>query len=192
MDDARTAQHIQRVSASLSRSHEYFIPVMKFIVDCTSSTLARSGMNVMQRDTSDPFDLERFVDAQAAVYDRVVDELKSGRKRGHWIWFIFPQVAGLGFSHMSQKYAITSLAEAEAYAKHELLGPQLRECAQMVLDLAETHIERILPPPDDLKFRSSMTLFSLACPQYAVFRNALAKYFGGEPDAKTVEILERL
>lgn len=141
--------------------------------------------------TSDPHDLARFVVAQESFYANVVEELAAGRKRGHWIWFIFPQVAGLGFSHMSQKYAIASLAEAVAYARHELLGPRLRECAQTVVDLGETHIERILPPPDDLKFRSSMTLFSIASPQNAVFRDALAKYFAGETDRRTVELLER-
>jgi uncharacterized protein (DUF1810 family) len=145
----------------------------------------------MEPFSNDPFDLQRFVVAQQAVYEEVVGELKSGRKRGHWIWFIFPQVAGLGFSHLSQKYAIASLAEAEAFAGHEVLGPRLRECAQIVVDLPETRLDRILPPPDDLKFRSSMTLFSLASPQDAVFGDALAKYFGGESDAKTVEILER-
>ena len=138
------------------------------------------------------FNLQRFVDAQESVYANVVAELAAGRKRGHWIWFIFPQVAGLGFSHMSQQYAISSLAEAEAYAGHALLGPRLRECARIVVDLSETRIERILPPPDDLKFRSSMALFSMASPQNAVFRDALVKFYGGEPDAKTVEILERL
>lgn len=146
----------------------------------------------MTRVANDPFELQRFVVAQEAVYDRVVAELKSGRKRGHWVWFIFPQVAGLGYSQMSQKYAISSRAEAEAYAEHELLGTRLRECARIVVDLAETRLERILPPPDDLKFRSSMTLFSIASPQDAVFRDALAKYFAGEPDAKTVEILEQI
>lgn len=138
------------------------------------------------------YDLQRFVDAQASVYGDVVEELRSGRKRGHWIWFIFPQVVGLGYSHMSRQYEITCRKEAEAYAQHALLGPRLRECARIVVGLAETHIDRILPPPDDLKFRSSMTLFSIASPQDAVFRDALAKYFAGVPDAKTVEILGRL
>src|SRR5690242_13482237 len=108
----------------------------------------------------DPFDLQRFVDAQANVYARVVTELSAGRKQSHWMWFIFPQVAGLGFSAMAQRYAISSRKEAAAYLAHDILGPRLVECTRLVLAVQGKTIHAILGSPDDLKFRSSMTLFS--------------------------------
>ena len=137
-------------------------------------------------DAADPFDLQRFVDAQRAVYDRVIAELREGRKRSHWMWFVFPQIAGLGSSPMAQRYAIASRAEAAAYLAHPLLGPRLRECARLVTATGGRSIHDIFGSPDDMKFHSSMTLFAEAAPADADFRAALDKYFGGEPDAATL------
>jgi uncharacterized protein (DUF1810 family) len=137
------------------------------------------------------FDLQRFVHAQARDYDTAVGELKAGRKRSHWIWYVFPQIRGLGMSAMSQKYSISGLDEARAYSEHPVLGPRLRECTQVVLDIHGRTAEQIFPDPDDLKFRSCMTLFERAAADPSVFRAALAKYFGGEPDYATLEILEK-
>ena len=111
---------------------------------------------------TDPFDLQRFVDAQSRVYDAVVAELLDGRKRTHWIWFVFPQLAGLGRSPTAAKYAISSLAEAQAYLRHDVLGPRLRECTRLVNEVQGRSIEEIFGWPDNLKVRSSMTLFSHA------------------------------
>jgi uncharacterized protein (DUF1810 family) len=137
----------------------------------------------------DPFDLARFVQAQDRVYGPVTGELRQGRKRSHWIWFIFPQVAGLGFSAMSERYAISGLTEARAYAAHPVLGPRLRECTQLVLNASPTSIREILGPPDDLKFRSSMTLFEQAVPDEPLFAQCVDKYFGGERDPQTLSFL---
>lgn len=134
----------------------------------------------------DPFDLQRFVDAQDPIYRRVIDELAGGRKRSHWMWFIFPQIAGLGSSPMAQRYAIASLAEAAAYLAHPVLGPRLGECTQLVNAAEGRTIHDIFGSPDDMKFRSSMTLFAEATPDNADFRTALDKYYGGEPDAATL------
>jgi uncharacterized protein (DUF1810 family) len=140
---------------------------------------------------SDPHDLQRFVQAQDRVYARVVTELKAGRKESHWMWFIFPQVAGLGSSPTAQQYAIRSLAEASAYLDHPVLGPRLRECTELVLDVQERDISDIFAYPDDLKFHSSMTLFALADGAPPLFDAALGKYFNDAPDVKTLEILGR-
>jgi uncharacterized protein (DUF1810 family) len=134
----------------------------------------------------DPFDLQRFVDAQAPVYDRVLLELREGRKRSHWMWFVFPQIAGLGSSPMAQRYAIASRAEAAAYLAHPLLGPRLRECARLVTATEGRSIHDILGSPDDMKFHSSMTLFAEAAPADADFSAALDKYFGGKRDPATL------
>ncbi|MEJ0039741.1 MAG: DUF1810 domain-containing protein [Gammaproteobacteria bacterium] len=138
---------------------------------------------------SHPYDLQRFVDAQDRVYARVVAELRAGRKTSHWMWFVFPQVAGLGSSPMAQQYAISSLAEATAYLDHPVLGARLRECTQLVLDAQNRDISDIFPYPDDLKFHSSMTLFALADGAPPFFDAALGQYFNAEPDVKTLEIL---
>jgi uncharacterized protein (DUF1810 family) len=135
------------------------------------------------------YDLERFVEAQKGAYEQVTRELRAGRKRNHWMWFIFPQIAGLGHSEMAQRYAISSLAEAAAYLKHPLLGPRLRECAQLVVDIEGRSIDQILEYPDDLKFRSSMTLFAHAGADERVFQEAMGKYFGGVEDPLTLERL---
>jgi len=136
------------------------------------------------------FDLQRFVDAQARNYDDALAELRAGRKAGHWMWYVLPQVAGLGFSAMSQTYAIGSLAEARAYLDHALLGRRLRDCVAAVLAVEGRSAHQIFGSPDDLKFRSSLTLFAAAAPEEPLFRQALARYFDGEPDPATLKILE--
>jgi uncharacterized protein (DUF1810 family) len=133
--------------------------------------------------------LADFVAAQDVVYDQVLSELKAGRKRTHWIWFIFPQMIGLGFSAMSQRFGIASKSEAKEYLKHDVLGPRLRECTQLLLDLPSRNIDDILGYPDDLKFRSSMTLFAVVAPQETIFDDALKKFFAGERDAATIKLL---
>ena len=137
----------------------------------------------------DPFDLRRFVAAQDGVYGDVVAELRAGRKRSHWMWFVFPQIAGLGSSAMAKRYAIASRAEAEAYLAHPVLGERLRACTDLVLAVPDRDITAILGSPDDVKFRSSMTLFGRAAPGEARFGAALDRYFGGEPDVATLQRL---
>ena len=140
---------------------------------------------------TDPFDLNRFVQAQETAYSRVVSEVSRGRKQSHWMWYIFPQIAGLGFSAMSQRYAIASRAEAVAYLAHPILGSRLIECTGLVLAVQGRTIHDILGSPDDVKFRSSMTLFA-ATSDKAIFGEALEKYFAGERDPATLEILGKL
>jgi uncharacterized protein (DUF1810 family) len=134
---------------------------------------------------SDPFDLQRFVDAQADIYERALAELRDGRKRSHWMWFVFPQIEGLGRSAMAQSYAIRSLAEARAYLTHPVLGARLRECTEAVLHVEGKSANAIFGSPDDLKFHSSITLFAHAAPDEPLFRAALAKYFDGQDDQNT-------
>ena len=142
---------------------------------------------------ADHFNLERFVSAQAAVYARVVEELQAGEKRSHWIWFIFPQMKGLGHSSQSEYYGMGSLEEAAAYLRHPLLGVRLRQCTRLVTQVEKRTISRIMGYPDDLKFCSSMTLFARAAEvaglDAADFNHALKKYFNGEGDALTVAML---
>lgn len=135
---------------------------------------------------SDTCELARFLSAQAAVYHQVLAELRAGRKRSHWMWFVFPQIAGLGRSAMAQRYAIGSLQEARAYLAHPILGARLRECSRVVLDLPHGDVHEIFGSPDDLKFHSSMTLFDRAAPEETLFRECLQKFFGGQPDAPTL------
>ena len=135
---------------------------------------------------SDRFQLERFVDAQQPVYEKVLDELRAGRKRSHWMWFIFPQIAGLGHSAIADRFALSSLDEAVAYLAHPVLGQRLRECSVLVAGVEGRSIAEIFGHPDDMKFRSSMTLFSRAAPQEPIFAACLQKYFGGEPDLQTL------
>jgi uncharacterized protein (DUF1810 family) len=123
----------------------------------------------------DQFDLQRFIDAQDSVYEDVLDELRGGRKASHWMWFVFPQMRGLGHSAMADKYGISSKEEAEAYLKHPLLGPRLRECTELVNQIEDSSIDEIFGFPDTLKFRSSMELFSTATPDNAEFLIALRK-----------------
>jgi uncharacterized protein (DUF1810 family) len=131
------------------------------------------------------YDLDRFVIAQKGVYEGVLDELRRGRKVGHWIWFIFPQVAGLGYSAMSQQYAISSLDEARAYLAHPVLGARLRECAAVVLATTGQTALEIFGSIDSMKLRSSMTLFHRAAPDEPVFAQVLVRYYDGEPDEAT-------
>ncbi len=134
----------------------------------------------------DPFDLKRFVDAQAPVYRDVVEELRAGRKRSHWMWFVFPQLRGLGSSPTAVHYGISSLEEARAYLAHELLGPRLRECTRLVNDVQDRSAAAIFGSPDDLKLRSSMTLFACATDDNADFLALLDKYYGGRQDQLTL------
>ena len=137
----------------------------------------------------DPYDLQRFVDAQSPVYQRVCAELRNGRKTSHWMWFIFPQIRGLGSSPLAHKFAISSLAEARAYLQHPDLGPRLIECTRLMNLVEGRSINQILGYPDDLKFRSSMTLFARASSGDQVFADALQKYFAGKPDPATLDRL---
>jgi uncharacterized protein (DUF1810 family) len=138
---------------------------------------------------NDPHTLQRFLDAQELLYDQALAELSAGRKRSHWMWFIFPQLAGLGRSAMAQRFAIASLDEAEAYLAHAVLGARLRECAGLVLAVRDRSVHDIFGSPDDLKFRSSMTLFSRADPAEPVFQQCLYKYFAGQGDPQTLALL---
>lgn len=138
---------------------------------------------------ADDFDLQRFVVAQQPVYGTVVAELRAGRKRSHWIWFVFPQLRGLGSSATAHRFGVTGLDEARAYLGHEVLGPRLRECARLLASIDGRSIEEIVGWPDCLKVRSSMTLFARATDDDADFRSVLDRYYGGEEDPATVERL---
>lgn len=137
----------------------------------------------------DPFELQRFVDAQSRVYAAVLSELRQGHKRTHWMWFVFPQLAGLGHSSMAERYAIAGLAEAAAYLAHPLLGPRLRECTETVNAIAGKSAHDIFSSPDDLKFRSSMTLFAKVGEKGNPFERALELYFEGDKDRRTLDML---
>jgi len=134
-------------------------------------------------------DLQRFVDAQARVYDAVLDELRAGRKRSHWMWFVFPQLRGLGSSPTADHYGIASLAEARAYLDHAVLGPRLRECVRLVNEIEGRSAEQIFGWPDNLKLRSSVTLFARATEDNRDFLALLDKYYGGEQDPLTLSRL---
>ena len=138
----------------------------------------------------DPFNLNRFVDAQKSIYSSALSELKAGQKRSHWMWFIFPQIAGLGSSPTATFYAIKSISEAEAYLAHAVLGLRLQECTKALLSLSGRSVSDIFAYPDDLKFCSSMTLFDNVSSGDCVFADAITKYCGGKRNAKTVDILE--
>jgi uncharacterized protein (DUF1810 family) len=139
---------------------------------------------------NDKYDLARFGKAQAPVYGTVVDELRAARKRSHWMWFIFPQIAGLGRSSMAQHYAISSMDEARAYLADPVLGARLRECAALVLAVQGASVDEIFGHPDNMKFHSSMTLFAAVPGADPVFRENLDKYFGGARDALTLSRLK--
>jgi uncharacterized protein (DUF1810 family) len=138
--------------------------------------------------TDDPFNLARFVSAQAQTYEHALAELRDGRKRSHWMWFVFPQVAGLGHSSLAQHYGISSLAEARAYLAHPVLGPRLREVSSVVAALPAGP-EAIFGSIDAMKLRSSMTLFRRAAPDEALFQAVLDRHFAGQPDWMTEQIL---
>jgi len=144
----------------------------------------------MNNQQNDPFALERFVAAQERVFDDALAELRRGRKQSHWMWFIFPQLAGLGSSPTAARYAIQSLDEARTYLSHPILGPRLLQCCRAILSVQGKSASEILGYPDDLKLRSSMTLFALAGETHPEFNEVLAKYYGGQPDPRTVELLK--
>jgi uncharacterized protein (DUF1810 family) len=137
----------------------------------------------------DPYDLQRFVDAQEQTFAQAIDELVAGRKTSHWMWFVFPQLRGLGHSPMAIRFGIASLAEARAYLAHPLLGPRLQQCVRLVLRIDRRSASDIFGSPDDLKFRSCMTLFDRAAPEQAVFKQALQEYFDASADGRTVQLL---
>lgn len=140
-------------------------------------------------DPTDPFGLRRFVDAQQSARHRALRELRAGRKTGHWMWFIFPQLRGLGMSEASRFYGVSGLDEARAYLAHPLLGARLRECVGAMLAVEGLTAEDILGAVDAMKFCSSLTLFARAAPDEPMFDAALAKYFGGRPDSRTLALL---
>ena len=141
------------------------------------------------RNSGDPFDLARFVQAQASCYERALAEIRSGRKRTHWMWYIFPQLDGLASSSTAQYYSIKSLAEAKAYLEHPILGPRLLECAEAAVGVEGRSATEIFGTPDDLKLRSCATLFACVSARDAVFDRLLEKYYGGERDGKTLHLL---
>ena len=143
-------------------------------------------------DRNDPFDLSRFISAQASVYESALAELRGGRKQTHWMWFIFPQIQGLGNSTMAIRYAIKSREEARQYLAHPILGKRLYECADAVLAVEGRSVSDIFGYPDDLKLKSSMTLFSSVAEPGSVFSRILEKYFQGQSDLNTLEILEAI
>jgi len=138
----------------------------------------------------DADDLERFLEAQNPIFERVLAELRTGRKRSHWMWFIFPQLAGLGHSSMAAAFAIASRRQAEAYLAHQILGTRLRQCTQLVGDVPQRSISEIFGYHDDLKFHSSMTLFASVAGGNRIFSDVLEKYFSGEFDQRTIELLK--
>lgn len=137
----------------------------------------------------DPFDLQRFVDAQRSTYTQALAELRAGRKRSHWMWFVFPQLVGLGSSPTAVRYAISGRAEALAYLAYPALGPRMQECTDAVLALDGTDAAAIFGSVDARKFRSSLTLFAHLSPPGSVYERALARFFGGEPDERSLRIL---
>lgn len=138
---------------------------------------------------NDPFDLNRFIAAQENSYESALAELSAGQKRTHWMWYIFPQIAGLGRSATAQRYAISGLEEARAYLAHQVLGERLRECCDQLLALDEASAHDIFGSPDDMKLRSSMTLFSAVDGQPSIFFQVLQKYYQGQMDTATLEII---
>lgn len=141
------------------------------------------------QDDADRFKLKRFVLAQGGVFEQVVDELRAGRKMSHWMWFIFPQIKGLGRSPTAVEYAISGLHEARAYLEHPLLGSRLKQCTRLVLQVQNRSAADIFGSPDDMKFRSCMTLFAKVSTGDDIFVRALEKYFGGAPDRLTLDRL---
>ncbi len=140
----------------------------------------------------DPFDLKRFISAQEGVYERVLSELKMGRKRTHWMWYIFPQIDGLGSSPTAKRYAIKSMEEARTYLDHPVLGARLLECTETVLAIKEGSADEIFGHPDNMKLKSCMTLFAAVSAPGSVFKHVLDKYFDGQLDESTLRILEKM
>jgi uncharacterized protein (DUF1810 family) len=141
---------------------------------------------------NDPFNLSRFVEAQRPVFSRVVDELRAGRKTSHWMWFVFPQLKGLGLSETAMRFGITDRREARAYLQHPLLGPRLVECVEALLEHGDSSALQILGSPDDLKLRSCLTLFNEVQPEPALYQRALDQFYGGKPDDRTIQLLRAL
>jgi len=141
---------------------------------------------------TDPFDLGRFLREQESVYDKALRELRSGRKRTHWMWYIFPQISGLGLSTTSMRYAIKSVDEARHYLSHPVLGPRLVECAEAVLGVEGRSASEIFGYPDDLKLKSCMTLFEQVVPQASVFSRVIDTFYAGQRDEKTLQLLEKM
>jgi uncharacterized protein (DUF1810 family) len=139
--------------------------------------------------SADDYDLDRFLQAQASTYDRALAEIRAGRKRTHWMWYVFPQCAGLGVSPTSQRYAIRSIAEAEAYLRHPVLGPRLVECCEAVVAIEGRSAAEVFGSPDNLKLRSCATLFAAVSPPGSVFERVLARFFNGEPDPATLRLI---
>jgi len=139
----------------------------------------------------DPYNLSRFVQAQEQTYDQALAELNAGRKRSHWMWYVFPQLDGLGSSPITKRYSIKSEAEARAYLDHPVLGPRLVECAEAILRVEGKSAREILGSPDDLKLKSCATLFARVSPPGSVFERILEKFYSGEPDAATLRLLAR-
>ena len=140
---------------------------------------------------ADPHDLGRFLTAQTGVYEQALAELTRGRKQSHWMWFVFPQIAGLGSSEMSRRYAIAGASEARAYLAHPVLGSRLRACFQATLSVEGRTAHQIFGSPDDLKLRSSATLFAAVSERDSIFQKVLDQYFAGQPDVQTLRLLER-
>ena len=141
--------------------------------------------------TGDPHNLHRFVQAQEPDYDQALSEIRAGRKRSHWMWYVFPQFTGLGSSPTSMHYAIKSVQEATAYLAHPVLGPRLLECAEGILQIEGRSALEIFGSPDDMKLRSSATLFASVSPEGSVFHRIIDKYFAGENDARTIDLMAR-
>jgi uncharacterized protein (DUF1810 family) len=139
---------------------------------------------------ADRFDLDRFIEAQRDIYPQALNEIRAAQKRGHWMWFVFPQIQGLGFSETSRRYAIEGLGEARAYLAHPLLGPRLVACAEAMLALPGRSALEILGSPDDSKLRSSTTLFAEVSPTGSVFHQVLERYFDGQADERTLNLLK--
>jgi uncharacterized protein (DUF1810 family) len=149
----------------------------------------KSTFLLRAKKMDDPYNLQRFLNAQNSVLEQVRTQLREGRKTGHWMWFIFPQIQGLGYSDMARLYAIGSREEAKAYCEHEILGSRLKECSRLVTLVDGRSIQEIFGSPDDVKFRSSMTLFAHATSDNQAFIEALNKYYGGQFDQATLERL---
>ncbi len=146
-------------------------------------------MAAKPRSGVDPFNLDRFVQAQTGDYDQALSEVRAGRKRSHWMWYIFPQFAGLGSSSMAQQYAIQSVAEAHAYLDHPILGPRLIACCEAAVAVEGRSATEVFGSPDDMKLRSCATLFASITPADSIFERLLARYYGGERDAKTLQLI---
>jgi uncharacterized protein (DUF1810 family) len=146
--------------------------------------------NLAMSVSDDPYDLNRFLQAQSGDYAQALSEIKAGRKRSHWMWYIFPQIDGLGFSSMSQRYAIKSVTEAKAYLDHPMLGPRLVEIAEAALSVEGRSAHDIFGSPDDMKLKSCATLFARVSPPDSVFSRLLDKYFRGERDGKTLGLMD--